>query len=209
MDLTTYLVYLAAIFVLTASPGPIVLLCVTHSISYNFKTALFAAMGSLVAIIGIMSLSFTGLGLVIASSESVFAIIKWLGAGYLVFIGVKNIMASFNNQNTTTLKSVKSNHSYKSAFTSGFLVGATNPKALIFFTALFPQFIDMSSPLLPQYLLLVFSFAVLELSWLSTYAYLGTKSASWIANNNRMKTLNRITGGLFISAGALLLTSER
>ncbi len=209
MDLTTYLVYLAAIFVLTASPGPSVLLCVTHSISYNFKTALFAAMGSLVAIIGIMSLSFTGLGLIIASSESVFTIIKWLGASYLVFIGVKNIVVSFYNQKTTTGESVKPSNSYRAAFTSGFLVGATNPKALIFFTALFPQFIDMSAPLLPQYLMLVLSFTIMELTWLSTYAYLGTKSASWITNNNRMKTLNRVTGGLFISAGGLLLMSER
>lgn len=92
---------------------------------------------------------------------------------------------------------------------SGFIVGASNPKAILFFSALFPQFIDSSAPLMLQYIIFASTFIVLELSWLLIYGYLGTKSSNWIFKNGRAKLFNRLTGGVFITAGTFLSVTNR
>lgn len=204
MTLSTYLIYLSAILVLTATPGPSVLLCVTKSIQYGFFASVITALGSLTAIIGIMTLSFTGLGVLIASSELVFTIVKWSGAAYLIYLGVNTFFSDATEFKDSTHSNASSRNSMASLYKSGFLVGATNPKAIVFFTALFPQFINMNQPLLPQYLLLVASFAMMELGWLLLYSYFGAKSSAWIMMKGRAKIFNRFTGSVFIGAGVLL-----
>ena len=89
MDLNTYVIYVTAILVLTASPGPSVFYCITKSISQGFRASVFSALGVMIAIVGIMTLSFTGLGVLISSSEFAFNVVKWVGAAYLVFLGLK------------------------------------------------------------------------------------------------------------------------
>lgn len=204
MTISTYIIYLSAILVLTATPGPSVLLCVAKSIQHGFKASVFAAIGSLTAIIGIMTLSFTGLGVLVSSSEIAFNIVKWSGAAYLIYLGLKMFFSESTEFEPLDNQEGEGHYSSQSLVWSGFIVGATNPKAIVFFTALFPQFIDMSQPLIAQYLLLVSSFAVMELGWLLLYAYFGAKSSSWIIKKGRAKVFNRVTGGVFISAGALL-----
>ncbi len=209
MDINTYLFYVLAILVLTASPGPSILLCITKSITHGFRASVFAALGSLTAILGIMTLSFTGLGVLIASSELAFNIVKWSGAAYLVYLGVKTFFAEPDELQLTEQNPGSTTYSISSLFLSGFLVGATNPKAIVFFSALFPQFIDMGQPLLPQYLVLVSTFAVLELAWLLLYAYFGSKSSSWLLAKGRAGVFNKVSGGVFVCAGLLLSTSRK
>lgn len=208
MDLQLWLYYLIAILILTASPGPSVLLCVTKSATQGFNYAVYSAFGSLIAIIGIMTLSFTGLGVIIASSELVFTIIKYTGAGYLIYLGFKALTSKQENYHFDKNKDMKKRDKL-SSFLSGFVVGGSNPKAIIFFAALFPQFINTNAPLLNQYIVFVSTFAVLELSWLMFYSYLGHKSSNWFLQKGRAKFFNRITGGVFIGAGVLLSTSNR
>jgi len=208
MDFTLWIYYTLAILVLTASPGPSVLLCVTKSVTQGFSHAFYAALGSLLAILGIMTLSFTGLGVVIASSQFIFTVIKYLGAAYLIYLGYKTFTSKeedyhFSQDNTT-------NHKEKFAsFTNGFLVGGSNPKAIIFFIALFPQFIDPHSSLLIQYFIFVITFTIPELAWLLFYAYLGHRSSSWFLQKGRARFFNRITGSVFIGAGVLLSTAKK
>lgn len=208
MALSTYLIYLSAIFVLTATPGPSVLLCVTHSIQHGFRASTVTALGSLTAIIGIMTLSFTGLGVLIASSELVFSIVKWSGAAYLIYLGLRAFFSDTTEFEESTHGDSTSRYSMATLFKSGFLVGATNPKAIVFFTALFPQFINMTQPLLPQYLLLVSTFAIMEMAWLLLYSWFGAKSSNWIMMKGRAKLFNRFTGSVFIGAGVLLGSSR-
>ncbi len=198
--------------ILTASPGPSSLLCMTKGVQSGFKLSIFTALGSLTAITGILTLSFTGLGVIIASSEVVFNVIKWTGAAYLIFLGWKSLRSS--QQDYDQLPSQQSDskvvkESIVSHYVSGFIVGASNPKAILFFTALFPQFIDPSLALLPQFAVFALTFAVMELSWLLVYAYLGAKSSNWLFAKGRAKVFNRVTGGVFIGAGALLSTTSR
>lgn len=220
MNIETWFYYTLAVLVLTASPGPSVLLCMTKAVTEGFRASMMTAIGSLTAIIGIMTLSFTGLGVVIASSELAFNIIKWSGAAYLIYLGYKSLTSK---QETYQLSSEKKHtlaiqntqiteikpKSKKSLFISGFIVGASNPKAIVFFTALFPQFINTTEPLVMQYVIFALTFSVLELVWLCIYSYLGARSSNWLLQKGRAKFFNRITGSVFISAGLLLSTSSK
>ena len=208
MELQLWLYYTLAILILTASPGPSVLLCVTKSANQGFKYAIYSALGSLFAIIGIITLSFTGLGVLVASSNIVFTIVKYIGATYLIYLGYKAFTSKQENYQLEK-KSDISKRDKLSSFLSGFIVGASNPKAIVFFIALFPQFINPNEPLLNQYLVFVSTFAVLELSWLMFYSYLGYKSSSWFLQKGRAKFFNRITGSVFIGAGVLLSSSNK
>jgi len=160
MEFSNYLFYVTAILVLTASPGPSVLYCITQSITHGFKASVYSVLGVMISIVGIMTLSFTGLGVIISSSELAFNIIKWVGAAYLIFVGIKLFFSELTEMGfSEKTEEPKREFSKTTQFFGGFLVGATNPKAIVFFTALFPQFIDMSKPLFTQYIILVSTFA--------------------------------------------------
>lgn len=203
-----WIYYLLAVLVLTASPGPSSIYCMTTAVTSGWRTGFFTALGSLSAITLILSLSFTGLGVIVASSEVVFTIIKWLGAGYLIFLGVKLLLSKAENYSNAAAND-KENKSYKGNYLSGFIVGASNPKAILFFTALFPQFINPNADLLAQYLVFASTFVFLELLWLMFYTYLGATSSRWLMAKGRSKLFNRLTGSVFIGAGVLLSTASR
>ncbi len=209
MTFDTWLYYTIAILVLTASPGPSVFLCLTKSVTEGFSASVYTALGSLTAIMGVLTLSFTGLGVVIASSEFLFNIIKWIGAAYLIYLGYKAITSKEVSFKLSGEETNVNSSSKLSLFMSGFVIGASNPKAIVFFTALFPQFISIEKSLFEQYLIFLLTFAVMEMSWLLIYAYFGSKSSIWLSRNGRAKMFNRITGGIFIGAGLLLSTSNR
>jgi threonine/homoserine/homoserine lactone efflux protein len=206
MTTQLWVYYTLAVLVLTASPGPSSLLCMTKGVTAGWRSAAITALGSLTAITCIMTLSFTGLGVVIASSEWVFSLIKWAGAAYLIYLGVLCLMSK---QESYAKAKEESQTATRSHYLSGFIVGASNPKAIVFFTALFPQFIATDAPLMPQYLIFASTFVVMELSWLLFYAYLGARSSNWLLAKGRAKVFNRLTGGVFIGAGALLSFTNR
>lgn len=208
MALDIWVYYVLAVLVLTASPGPSSLLCMTKGVTGGLRAGAYTALGSLTAITLILTLSFTGLGVVIASSELVFTIIKWMGAGYLVYLGIKAFTSKQDNYETTPANT-NNTHSLRGNFVNGFIVGSSNPKAIIFFTALFPQFIDPAKGLFVQYLIFSGTFVVFELSWLLLYSYLGSNSSRWLLAKGRAKLFNRLTGGVFVGAGVMLSTVSK
>ncbi|MDP2504217.1 LysE family translocator [Oceanobacter sp. 3_MG-2023] len=209
MNIETWFYYSLAVLILTASPGPSVLLCMTKAVTEGFRNSMFTALGSLTAIVSIMTLSFSGLGVVIATSEVAFNIIKWSGAIYLIYLGYKSFASKQETYKISEQEKTMSVVTKKSLYVGGFIVGASNPKAIVFFTALFPQFINTSESLLIQYWVFAITFAVMEISWLTIYSYLGAKSSNWLLKEGRAKYFNRITGGVFISAGVFLSTSSK
>ncbi|OIQ24592.1 LysE family translocator [uncultured Vibrio sp.] len=208
MTLDTWIVYLLAVLVLTASPGPSSLLCMTKGIAHGRKAGFYTVLGSLTAITSILTFSFVGLGVIVASSELLFNAIKWTGAAYLVYLGVQSFRSSqeeYQLDQNSDDKDLK-NHGH---FVSGFIVGASNPKAILFFSALFPQFIDANANMMVQYLIFSLTFVVFEFCWLMLYVSLGNKSSSWLMAKGRAKLFNKLTGGVFIGAGTLLSFSSR
>ncbi len=208
MDLQLWIYYTLAILILTATPGPNILLGITTSVSNGFSSSLYTVFGGVSATVGIMTLSFTGLGLIVASSQILFDIIKYAGALYLIYLGYKAFTSSQENYKIDK-DTIISKKDKLSLFLKGFVVASSNPKAIVFFIALFPQFIDPNSSMLIQYFILVGTFLVPELFWLLFYAYLGAKSSNWFLQKGRAKFFNRITGSVFIGAGVLLSTSNR
>ena len=207
MNIETWILYTLAVLVLTASPGPMVLLCVSTSVTKGFKPSMYAAVGGMISIITIITISFTSLGLIISSSDIIFSIIKYSGAAYLIYIGYKSITSK--QEDYEFKKDKHTSKDNKSLFIRGLIMGITNPKAIVFFMALFPQFINTNEPLFLQYIVFVGTFAVLEISWLILYSYMGSKSSQWFLQKGRAKFFNRITGGVFMGAGVILSTTSR
>ena len=208
MTLTTYLLYLAAVALLVLSPGPTMLMCVTTAIHHGPRKALLSAGGSVTAVLGVMTLSALGLGALLAASEVAFAIAKLLGASYLIALGIK----TFRSQGT-----VLANGSSESAnamtgrasYLRGFFVGASNPKALLFFAAFFPQFLDPNTAFLPQFAILALTFVAFELTVLMVCACGVSRIAPVLRQSGPMRWVNRVCGGLFALMGIALLFTRR
>lgn len=210
MALQMWLLYVAAVFVLTVTPGPSVLMCVTNGIHYGARRTAAAASGSISAVCLIMLVSALGLGAVLATSEKIFQAIKWLGAAYLIYIGVKTF---FSKQASIKVDAAGANgaprKSYGALYLQGFLVGASNPKALLFFSAFFPQFMNPELPRLPQFLILGATFVCFEAFWLMFYASFAARVAPWLQQSGRATWFNRVSGATFVGAGALLASVKR
>ena len=205
MSLNTWFVFVAAVFILTVTPGPSVLMTVSTSVNRGFRQAVLAALGSTSAIVGLMLLSAAGLGAVLAASDLLFSVLKWVGAAYLTYLGLSSLLSRTGDLLPLDNRETDRTHS----FTHGFLVGASNPKALAFFSALFPQFIDPSSPQIPQFLILSATFVAFELFWLITYAALGSRAKRWLQIPGRATLFNRATGGIFLLAAGALASARR
>jgi threonine/homoserine/homoserine lactone efflux protein len=207
MSVQTWLLYIAAVFVLTVTPGPSVLMCVTNGVNYGTRRTLLSALGSITSVVGIMVCSALGLGAILATSEQVFNLIKWAGAAYLLYLGVSTLRSTATDFDLPAQGSVEANR--LNLYIKGLLVGASNPKALLFFTAFFPQFINPDAPQLPQFLVLGTTFVCFELFWLMFYASFASRIAPWLRTKGRARMFNRVAGITFIGAGALLASFKR
>lgn len=129
MTLSTWLLYVLAVLVLTATPGPSVLMCVSISVNLGPRKAAITSLGSTSAIVGIMLLSVLGLGAVLATSEWLFSVLKWLGAAYLAYLGIAALLSPASE---ISVSGGAETASTRRLYAQGFLVGASNPKALLF-----------------------------------------------------------------------------
>ena len=206
MLLSTWLLYVAAVLVLTVTPGPSVLACVSTSVNAGQRAALVTALGSTCAIVGIMALSALGLGAVLAASDTLFTALKWLGTAYLAYLGVTALLS---RDTQLQVSGGAAPASLRKLWLRGLLVGASNPKALLFFGALFPQFINPQAAYLPQCLILGGTFVFFELFWLSVYALGAGYAKAWLQQPKRALWFNRVTGVVFLGAAALVATSRR
>lgn len=212
MTLQTFFLYVAAVFVLTVTPGPAVLMSITNGIHYGSRRALAGALGSLTAVCAIMAVSAAGLGAILATSEKVFLILKWSGVAYLAYIGARTFFSrasEFDVSDDGAGEGGRKARGVLSLYVQGLLVGGSNPKALLFFTAFFPQFINPDAPQLPQFLILGLTFVCFELFWLSFYAHFASRVAPWLRTPGRARMFNRLAGGMFLSASALLAGVRR
>lgn len=204
MTFSTYLLYLLAVALLIVTPGPTMLMTLTNSVNHGPWRALSSLGGALAANFAIMMLSALGLGALLAASEAAFTVLKIAGAAYLVWLGVR----TFRNGGGLQLggRAAPRGHSL---FMQGVLVGASNPKSLLFFTAFFPQFIDPAAPFLPQFLLLSLTFAIGDFLVLGAGAFGVGRVAPWLRRAHVVRWINRVCGGLFAVLGCLLLFARR
>ena len=204
MTLSTYLLYLLAVTLLIVTPGPTMLMTVTNAVNLGPLRALVSLAGALVANFGIMMLSALGLGAVLVASGAAFTALKVIGAAYLIWLGVRTFRSTGGLQ-LTEADAPRG----RSLFMQGVLVGASNPKSLLFFTAFFPQFVDASAPFMPQFLVLASTFVVGDFVILGAAAFGVGRVAPWLRQAHVVRWINRTCGGLFTLLGGMLLFSRR
>jgi threonine/homoserine/homoserine lactone efflux protein len=203
MTPTTYLLYLAAVVLLIVTPGPTMLMCMTNALNHGARRAMTSVAGAITAVLGVMVLSAMGLGALLATSETAFTIAKVVGAAYLVWLGIKTFRS-------TTIVDVESPApSQRSFYLQGLLVGASNPKAVLFFAAFFPQFLNPAEPIVPQFAILAATFVACELTVLTLCALGVARLVPMLRASGPVRWINRVCGGLFALMGGLLLLSRR
>ena len=209
MSLQLWSLYASAVLLLCLTPGPNSLLAVTNGARFGVGKTLFSTLGCAAGITLLIGASLSGLGLVLAASETVFYVIKWLGACYLVYLGVSLIRTrgTFADVGEASRPATPPSEIY--LFGQGLWIVVMNPKAVIFFAAFLPQFYDPQHGLLPQFLAMAGTFVGVEVVVEVLLATFASKLAAFLSNGAGMRMFNRATGGVFVLAGAYLLTLER
>lgn len=195
----TLILFLVTTFVVVLSPGPAAIAVTAESASNGFKSSFFVILGIAIANVVFFVLSATGIAALIIASHTLFAVIKWMGVAYLLYLGFSAIFSESGPLSINPSKRKQASQ-YK-VFLRGFILELSNPKALLYFSALLPQFIDISSPIFPQLALLCLITLFLDLVCYSLYGYLGAKSVSNGIKPFMIKLINRSAGGMLIFAG--------
>jgi len=209
MSWQTLGLFLVTTFVLSMTPGPNMLLAMSLGLRYGVRRAAWGGLGMCVALTTLATLSVLGLGALLAASEPAFLTVKWAGVAYLTWLGIAAWRAPVQEGTSGNAGPVVDEVSAFRLFLRGALVAFSNPKALVFMAALFPQFIEPSAPLGPQLVALVAVMTVVEFGWIMAYAMGGNSIGARLSSASAAKTLNRLTGGLMIGAGGLLALARR
>lgn len=188
-----------------ATPGPTVLLALTNGSRYGVRRACFGMGGAVISDLVLIGAVSLGLGALLAASEFWFSVIKWLGAGYLAFLGIM-LLRSKGTIDVSAQAAVDiGSRSARQIFLKSFLVAVTNPKGYLFFSAFLPQFIAPDLPQLPQYAVLALVFAAIDFLVMFGYAFLGAQAVHVLKKAGAL-WLDRICGGALLAlAGSLAL----
>jgi len=197
MSFEAWLAFCVTETVLCFTPGPAVLLVVSVAIGRGFRASVGASLGILAANALYFALSATGIAAALVASRELFLVLKWVGAGYLIWLGLRMVL-SRGPREVDTQPVILGR-----SFFRGFIVQGANPKALVFFIALLPQFIDPTAPVPGQLLVLGVSSVVIEFVALAVYAQ-GAVRAGRVVGARVAGTLERVGGGLLVAAGARL-----
>lgn len=202
MSLHLWWLYVTAVFLISATPGPNMLHVMTQSIHHGPRRALATMAGLMSAVLLCLIASALGLGALLKASPHLFDVLRYAGVAYLLWLGIKAWRAPVGG---AVEGAATRSHSPGRLFGTGLLTGLSNPKLIIFAAALFPQFIDARLPFGRQLAILVISFVVIEAFWYAMYALGGRQLSAWLKPENRQRLFNRATGALFIGFGGLLL----
>lgn len=205
MAIHTWWLYVTAVFLIAGTPGPNMLHVMVQSIHHGPRRALFSMAGLMSAVLLCLVASAMGLGALLKASPRVFDVLRYAGAAYLLWLGIKAWRAPVS---AGTGADPHTRPRAGALYAAGLGTGLSNPKLIIFAAALFPQFLDVNRPFWTQLGILVVSFAVIEGCWYLTYALGGRSLARWLAPVHRQRLFNRATGTMFIGFGGALLASR-
>jgi len=204
MDLTTWFAFAAASIVLLLIPGPTVLLVVSYALTQGKRVALATAAGVALGDFTAMTLSLAGLGALLLASATLFTALKWIGAAYLVYLGIRLWRSEPSLPDVTAPTA-----STRGIFGHAFIVTALNPKSLAFFVAFVPQFIDHGAPLLPQLLIMEATFVTLAGLNALVYALAADQLRLRIRRPQVLRWLNRAGAGCLVGMGVATAAISR
>ncbi len=199
MDIQVWLIYLLAAAGLSLSPGPNGLLALTHGALHGSRKAMYTIVGGAVGFVVLIALSMFGIGALLQTSLVWLSVMKWLGAGYLIWLGIQVWRSPAVGLELDRPTPPRAGWSM---FRQGALSALSNPKALLFFAAFLPQFIDPARGLLLQFIVMASTFAVIEIVTELFIACLAHRISPWLRRVGRR--FNQACGGLFVAIGVAL-----
>jgi len=207
MQWDTWFTFFLAAWAISLSPGAGAVASMSAGLNHGFRHGYVLCIGLVLGIWTQLAVVSVGLGALIAASATAFAVVKWAGVAYLVWLGVSQWRAA-----AAPLAATEGSDSNTSAWQlvlRGWGVNAVNPKGSVFLLAVVPQFIALDQPLLPQYLVIGATLAFTDLVVMAGYTALAARVLSALRSAHHVRLLNRTFGALFMMAGALLAVFKR
>ncbi len=203
MSLDTWLLYVTTVFFFLLSPGPSHIYMLSTSLSFGFKKSIATGAGDLSAHVWQTAVASLGLVSFIYTFQDMFIVIKWLGVLFLVYLAIKQFLKKDINIKDDKDKSI----SAKKLYLNGFLMSSSNPKAVVFFAALFPLFVDPSQPTIIQFFILGLTYIIIDGIFLLFYGYFASWSKEKFGAHINMY-LNKISGSLLLISALLLALKD-
>ena len=200
MSLETWLAYTLVTTTFLLIPGPTIILVISYSLLRGRQAVIALVLGVGLGDITAMSLSFLGVGVLLQTVTTAFYFIKWLGAAYLIWLGIK---MWFSASELTDLDKKNRSHAWREIFSSAYITTALNPKSIVFFLAFIPQFIEPELPFTTQVVILGATFFVLAIISVLGYAALAIYAGQQLHLPLIQRWTHRIGGGLLIGAGGM------
>ena len=207
MELSTWLAFFAASWAISISPGAGAVAAMSAGLNHGFRRGYFTTFGLVLGIWLQVVVVSLGLGALVATSSTAFLVVKWLGVAYLVLLGIQQWrapatpMAAKSDDDTQVTR--------RSMVLRAILINAVNPKGTVFLLAVVPQFMNLTQPLLPQYLIIAATLGFTDLVVMAGYTALAARVLGALKSPAHIRALNRTFGSLFVLAGSLLALFKR
>ena len=211
MELQVWLAYFLASWAIALSPGSGAVLSMTHGLAYGVKKTSATIAGLQLGLAVILLVAGVGVGALLLASATAFTVVKFAGAAYLIWLGLKQWQTRVEavpakGNAASVLVGVPSE---RERFVTGFFTNVTNPKGIVFMVAVLPQFIDPQRPLWLQLLVLLVTTIAVDLVVMHGYAFLASRAQRWLATARARRAQNRVFGGVLMAMGASLLLVKR
>jgi len=203
MDLQTWVMYAGVAALVILLPGPAAVLCINHGLEHGHRRALATVLGGTLSAALLMGLSALGLWQLLAAAPLAFDIVRSCGALFLLWLGISNWRAAVGALPDVT-NAPSGRKSLAALCRDGFLLGISNPKDLLFFGALLPQFLNPAATRAPQLACMFITWALIDGLAMSAYAALGQRLLGWLACVRRRQWFQRVSGGVLMCAGLAL-----
>jgi len=206
MTLSTWLTFFAAAWAISFSPGAGAVAVMSCGLKHGLLRSYWNIAGLISGIMFQLSIVAVGLGALLATYEVAFAVVKWTGVAYLIYLGIRQWRGSTG---PVADDPITTHDKARDLYVNGFLINASNPKGTVFLLAVVPQFLDTSVALTPQYLTIAATLMLTDTVAMGVYAALAAKVLRLLRSPVHILWMNRIFGGFFILAGLALATFKR
>jgi threonine/homoserine/homoserine lactone efflux protein len=200
---SNWLLFCGVTLLVAFTPGPAVLLAVSNSIAVGPRRAMISSLGNALGLFMVSAAAMAGLGVVLTTSANAFMALKLAGAAYLIYLGIKQWRS--RGSVFSDLQSSAAPRSSWRLFGHGVTVALTNPKGILFFSALFPQFLTQDASIFQQFAVLTATFAAGSVLSHAFYVFLARMLKKQLADPRRSQLFNRVSGGAFVLLGLSLL----
>ena len=207
MELSTWLAFFVASWAISISPGAGAIAAMSAGLNHGFRRGYFTTFGLVLGIWTQVIVVGIGLGALVAASASAFLVVKWLGVAYLVWLGIAQWRAPTTPMVTSAEGGVVVTR--RAMVLRAWMINAVNPKGTVFLLAVVPQFMSLSQPLLPQYLVIAATLAFTDMVVMAGYTVLASRVLGALKSPAHIRAMNRTFGGLFVLAGSVLALFKR